>query len=317
MANNIRNTRSRRSKKNNGGAIFTVVTLIVLVIAALCYFGYTYLAPMLGIGSAETESETRPPVILDGEMQLHVIDVGQGDSTLIISNDGVVLIDAGPGSAEDSLVEYLEAVGVTTIDYAIFTHPDEDHIGGADVVMKNFEVKNVIMSNATKTTRTFEKMIDAIEQSDANVIEATSGASYTLGDIAFRILAPNKSSYSATNNYSVVVRVTYGNKTFMLTGDAESESESEILAKFPVSELRSDFLKVGHHGSTSSTSSTFLNAVSPSMASISCGDGNKYGHPHRETINKLEAKNIAIYRTDLLGTIVFVCDGNTIAVAEK
>ena len=267
MANN---THLRRPKKSSGGARFTVVTFVVLIVVALCYLGYTYLAPMLGIGLTETGSETRQPVTLDGEMQLHVIDVGQGDSTLIMSKDGIVLVDAGPGSAEDSLVEYLKDVGITTIDYAIFTHPDEDHIGGADVVINNFEVKNVIMPNATKTTKTFEKMIEAIEQSNANVIEATSGASYTLGDIAFRILAPNKASYDATNNYSVVVKLTYGNNTFMLTGDAESESESEILAKYPASELRADFLKVGHHGSSTSTSTAFLTAVSPSIASISC-----------------------------------------------
>ena len=314
MANN---THLRRPKKGSGGARFTVVTFVVLIVVALCYLGYTYLAPMLGIGLTETGSETRQPVTLDGEMQLHVIDVGQGDSTLIMSKDGIVLVDAGPGSAEDSLVEYLKDVGITTIDYAIFTHPDEDHIGGADVVINNFEVKNVIMPNATKTTKTFEKMIEAIEQSNANVIEATSGASYTLGDIAFRILAPNKASYSATNNYSVVVRLTYGNKTFMLTGDAESESESEILAKYPASELRADFLKVGHHGSSTSTSTAFLTAVSPSIASISCGEDNKYNHPHRETIEKLQGANIKVYRTDLLSTIVFVCDGNTISVVEK
>ncbi|MBQ1956674.1 MAG: ComEC/Rec2 family competence protein [Clostridia bacterium] len=314
MANN---THLRRPKKSSGGARFTVVTFVVLIVVALCYLGYTYLAPMLGIGLTETGSETRQPVTLDGEMQLHVIDVGQGDSTLIMSKDGIVLVDAGPGSAEDSLVEYLKDVGITTIDYAIFTHPDEDHIGGADVVINNFEVKNVIMPNATKTTKTFEKMIEAIEQSNANVIEATSGASYTLGDIAFRILAPNKASYSATNNYSVVVKLTYGNNTFMLTGDAESESESEILAKYPASELRADFLKVGHHGSSTSTSTAFLTAVSPSIASISCGEDNKYNHPHRETIEKLQGANIKVYRTDLLSTIVFVCDGNTISVVEK
>ena len=314
MANN---THLRRPKKSSGGARFTVVTFVVLIVVALCYLGYTYLAPMLGIGLTETGSETRQPVTLDGEMQLHVIDVGQGDSTLIMSKDGIVLVDAGPGSAEDSLVEYLKDVGITTIDYAIFTHPDEDHIGGADVVINNFEVKNVIMPNATKTTKTFEKMIEAIEQSNANVIEATSGASYTLGDIAFRILAPNKASYSATNNYSVVVKLTYGYNTFMLTGDAESESESEILAKYPASELRADFLKVGHHGSSTSTSTAFLTAVSPSIASISCGEDNKYNHPHRETIEKLQGANIKVYRTDLLSTIVFVCDGNTISVVEK
>ena len=314
MANN---THLRRPKKGSGGARFTVVTFVVLIVVALCYLGYTYLAPMLGIGLTETGSETRQPVTLDGEMQLHVIDVGQGDSTLIMSKDGIVLVDAGPGSAEDSLVEYLKDVGITTIDYAIFTHPDEDHIGGADVVINNFEVKNVIMPNATKTTKTFEKMIEAIEQSNANVIEATSGASYTLGDIAFRILAPNKASYDATNNYSVVVKLTYGNNTFMLTGDAESESESEILAKYPASELRADFLKVGHHGSSTSTSTAFLTAVSPSIASISCGEDNKYNHPHRETIEKLQGANIKVYRTDLLSTIVFVCDGNTISVVEK
>ncbi len=314
MANN---THLRRPKKSSGGARFTVVTFVVLIVVALCYLGYTYLAPMLGIGLTETGSETRQPVTLDGEMQLHVIDVGQGDSTLIMSKDGIVLVDAGPGSAEDSLIEYLKDVGITTIDYAIFTHPDEDHIGGADVVINNFEVKNVIMPNATKTTKTFEKMIEAIEQSNANVIEATSGASYTLGDIAFRILAPNKASYSATNNYSVVVKLTYGNNTFMLTGDAESESESEILAKYPASELRADFLKVGHHGSSTSTSTAFLTAVSPSIASISCGEDNKYNHPHRETIEKLQGANIKVYRTDLLSTIVFVCDGNTISVVEK
>lgn len=291
----------------------SIAVLVILAVIAICYFGYTYALPAI-MQNTETETNASQYIPVDGEMEVHIIDVGQGDSSLIISGDGVILIDAGPGSAEQSLHDYLNDVGITRIDYAIFTHPDEDHIGGADMIMKDFDVKNVIMPNCVKTTKTYENMISAIEASDADVIQAVSGTEYALGDIKFKVLAPNSDSYDDTNNYSVVIKLSYGNSTFMFTGDAEKDSESEILNTYNAAELDCDFLKVGHHGSTTSTSKAFLTAVSPSIASISCGEGNKYGHPHTETLEKLKKAGVEVYRTDLLGTIVFVCDGQTITV---
>lgn len=238
----------------------------------------------------------------------HFIDVGQGDSTLIISPGGTMLIDTGGQSAVRELKDYLTGLKVERIDYLVLTHPHEDHIGNASMVIENFTVENVLLPNAVATTRAYENMLTAIENSDACVIEAISGEEYTLGDLAFKVLAPNSMSYEDLNNYSVVLRITYGDTSFLMTGDAEEMSEAEILARYDKGELTCDVLKVGHHGSDTSTSSPFLSAVSPAVAIISCGKNNSYGHPHIRTLRKLEDIGCTILRTDDIGSILLRTD---------
>lgn len=276
----------------------------------------------------DTETDTADagvpinPVSTDGSLSVHYIDVGQGDSALIVAPDGsAMLIDAGPNSAEDELSAYLDELGIKEFTYVVFTHPHEDHIGGGDMIMKEYAVERVIMPRAVSTSATFERLIGAIEASTAEVIAADDmlGESLTLGEgdaaAEFMILGPCD-DYSDLNNASVVLRMRYGDASFLFTGDAEKESESDQLARFK-SNLKVDVLKVGHHGSVTSTSDSYLDAVAPQIAVISCAKVNEYGHPHRETIEKLTSAGAVIYTTADFGSIVIRTDGKSIEAVTK
>jgi competence protein ComEC len=256
--------------------------------------------------------------VVAGKLQVHFIDVGQGDAALIITPDNkCIIIDAGTNSSQDTLRAYLNSQQVTNIEYAVFTHPHEDHIGGADVVINSFNVKNVILPDAQANTRTYEDMLKAIDTNDVNMFIAAPDDEYVAGDVSFVILAPQGSDFSELNNSSIVLKLQYGDTSFMFTGDAESNSEKAMLSMYNVSVFGSDVLKVGHHGSTSSTTVNFLNAVNPLYAVISCGKGNSYGHPHVETLDKLNAAGVTVLRTDELGTIVLLSDGYNITKYEQ
>lgn len=284
--------------KKSTGRILPVLILIIICITAV----YNYL-------SDDKNAAVNVP---SGTAQLHFIDVGQGDSILIVTADGNMLIDAGSGESEASLKKYLDKLGISQLEYAVFTHPHEDHIGGADMIFQNYEVNNVILPDAVSTTLAYKNMLDGIEKSNADVHQAVSGDEYSFGGVNFKILAPNSSGYSGFNDYSAVVRITYGNTSFIMTGDAEALSESEILARYSPAELDCDVLKVGHHGSDSSSSDGFLAALTPAVSVISCGEGNSYGHPHSETLTRLEGIGSTILRTDKSGTIVLQTDGNEV-----
>lgn len=250
-----------------------------------------------------------------GVAQFHFIDVGQGDAELIMVGDKNILIDTGDRGGKDALVKYLKDHNVTEIEYFIVTHPDADHFASAAYVLDNYTVKNVIMSNAEKTTQMFETFIATLEKhTEINVINAHEkiGTKYDVNGLELKILAPLSESYTDTNDYSVVVMARYGNKKFLLTGDAEKKSEAEMVEKYSASDLKCDVLKVGHHGSRTSTSDAFLRMANPTYAVISCGKDNKFGHPHTETLNRLKDAGITIYRTDELGSIVLETDGDKI-----
>lgn len=262
-------------------------------------------AAVAAIASAQLQSA---PV--NGNLKVHFIDVGQADSILIQSPDGTsVLVDAGNNEDGNKIVSYLKAQGVKDLTAVVATHPHEDHIGGMDTVIKSFSVKQVYMPNASATTKTFEDMIAAINASGAKRIQAKAGVVLDVPGLFGVFLAPNGSSYDDLNNYSAVLRLTYGGTSFLLTGDAENISEIEMLKN---GNLQATLLKVGHHGSSSSTTDTFLKAVSPKYAVISVGKGNTYGHPTDETINRLTSAGVSIYRTDQSGTIIATSDGTSI-----
>ncbi len=254
---------------------------------------------------------------IEDAVEMHIIDVGQGDSVLFKTPMGNVLIDAGTNSSEQSLFDYLDSQGVYDFEYCIFTHPHEDHIGGADMIFENYDVRNVIISPAVTTTRTFEIFLDALERSEANVIEAVAGDKYKLGDLEMMIMGPTVvGNQRDLNNTSVITRISYGSVRMLFTGDAEKQQEGDILHSFSSLELNCDFLKMGHHGSSTSSSDKFIDAVSPSFAAISCGRDNDYGHPHREIIQLLEKRGIEYHRTDEEGSLVYICDGKSIWFAE-
>lgn len=261
----------------------------------------------------EKITERAPKIEFKDSMTVHYIDIGQGDSQLIITPDrSAILIDAGPNSEEDKLLLYLKSQDIDELEYVVFTHPHEDHIGGADMVLKKFEVNNVIISDVTDTSATFLRMLEAIEESDSKLIIAAAGQKYTFGDASINILAPVSDNYTSLNDWSVVLRLDYGKTSFLFTGDAEILSENEMMKKFNVSEFKCDVYKASHHGSTTSNSEAFLTLCNPTFAVISCGKGNDYGHPHSEILNLFSKMEIQIYRTDIDGTVVFKSDGNIV-----
>jgi len=264
----------------------------------------------LGIPSADAltamTSGTTP-----GILKVHFIDVGQADSILIQSEKANILIDGGNNDDGSTVVNYLKSQGVTELTAVIATHPHEDHIGGLDTVIKAFPPKTVYMPNVTSNTKTFESFIAAVNKSGAKKIQAKANVALNISGISGIFLGPVGSSYESLNNYSAVLKLTYGNTSFLFTGDAEEQSETEMLKN---GNLQATVLKVGHHGSSNATSPAFLKAVSPKYAVISVGKDNSYNHPNAGTLNKLEAAGVAIYRTDKVGTIIMTSDGNTIKV---
>lgn len=249
----------------------------------------------------------------DSIIKIHYIDVGQGDSELIQIGDKNILIDAG--TSDKKALDYLKSIGIKKIDYAIATHPHEDHIGSMDDVIKAFEIGTFYAPKATTTTKTFENMVKALKAKDLKMTVPKVGEEINIGNATLTFLAPNSDKYEDLNNYSIVVKLKYGNNSFIFMGDAEDIIEREILKK--ELDIKADILKVGHHGSRSSTTQEFLNKVNPKYAVVSCEKGNDYGHPHKETLTKLNGKNISVFRTDLNGTIIAESDGKEISFNVK
>ncbi|MDO4282279.1 MAG: ComEC/Rec2 family competence protein [Clostridia bacterium] len=304
-----------KKEKNNMPNIVKILLAIVIVIAAI--FGKVIInedgtiefATDNTIQTVNTDSLVSVED-LEGELEIHFIDVGQADSILIIQGDHNMLIDAGTNDAAETVVDYLNSQGIEKFDYVIGTHPHEDHIGGLDNVISNFDIETFLFPKATANTKTFKDVVSAANAKGLKFTVPNVGSTYQLGDATFEVFAPNSEKYESTNNYSIVIRLTYGGNKFLFTGDAETLSEEEILAKF--SDISADLLKIGHHGSYTSTSDEFLKAVNPKYAVISVGKGNSYNHPVKSVMERLKNANIDVYRTDELETIIAVSDGKNI-----
>lgn len=242
-------------------------------------------------------------------MKVHFIDVGQADSILIQAEETSVLVDAGNNADGDLVVNYLKSQGVAKLAAVVATHPHEDHIGGMDTVLNSFIVEKFYMPNASSTSKTFEDMILAANASGAKKIQAKAGIVLDVPGITGTFLGPVGSSYDDLNNYSAVLKIIHGNISFLLTGDAEDISEGQMLKN---GNLQATLLKIGHHGSDSSTTPEFLKAVSPKYAVISVGKGNTYGHPTDVVLSRLATAGVEVFRTDQSGTIVATSDGSTI-----
>ncbi len=248
------------------------------------------------------------------DMSVHFIDVGKADSIYIKCLDKNILIDAGEKNTYDLVNEYLRKQNVKKLDLVIATHPHSDHIGGMSKVIDEFEISKLIMPEIDEaiipTSTSYEKFLNALQSKNILVEKPVPGSEFQLGEMSIQTLAPNR-QYDNVNNNSVVVKVIFRNRSFLFTGDAEKESEEDMLGQNI--DLKSDILKVGHHGSKTSTSDTFLNRVNPEYAVISVGE-DKFKLPKKATIDKLKRKNIKIYRTDIDGTVIFSTDGNKIFV---
>ena len=257
--------------------------------------------------AARLQEQAQP--LEDGQLQVHFLDVGQADSILIRTGEAAMLVDAGTNESGRAVVSYLKEQGVETLNYVIGTHPHEDHIGGMDDVIREMDVKEVILPDKIHTSKTFEDVLDAIEEKGLSVTIARQGDVYTLGDAQFTILAPcaGKDYGDDLNNWSVGIRLVYGDNSFVLTGDAEKEAEADMVASGE--NLQGDVWKAAHHGSSTTNTSQMLDAVQPGYAVISCGKDNSYGHPHKETLEAFAKRGIQVFRTDEQGTIVITSDG--------
>lgn len=244
------------------------------------------------------------------QMEVHFIDVGQGDATLIACDGHYMLIDAGNNDKGTAVQSYLMSQGVEKLDYVIGTHPDADHIGGLDVVIYKFDCDTIIMPDVANDTRTYDDVVQAMKSKGYQTTYPVVGETYTLGGATFTIVAPNADYGNDMNDWSVGVLVQNGNNRFLFTGDAEEKAEEDILNNGI--DISADVYAAAHHGSKTATSQAFLDKVSPTYVVISAGEGNKYGHPHAEVLNRLRAAGISVFRTDEQGTIVATSDGNNI-----
>lgn len=292
-------------KKSNKSIISTLISLAVIVIVAISYFA-----------TSQTPDNTTPAYKADlsdkdGELIVHFFDVGQADSEFIEFPSGeCMLIDAGTADSGEDIVDEIKLLGYDSIDYLIATHPHADHIGGMQYVVENLDIKSIYMPRASTNTKTFENLLTSISESGLKINTAKSGKIVIdSDDIQAEFLSPISESYSDLNNYSCVLKLTYNDSSFLFTGDAEKEVESELLS-LSSSKLDCDVLKVGHHGSRYSSTDDFLYVVSPQIAVISCGAGNTYDHPHSQALDRLESAGAEIYRTDRLGEIIITTNGD-------
>lgn len=277
-------------------------------------------------GGAETATEPEGDGKLDGQekieignessaeslLKVHFIDIGQGDANLIQLPSGqTMLIDGGEASKYKILKAYLEKQQINKIDYLIATHPHADHIGGLINVIKDFEVGKIYAPKVSHNTDTYLKFLEAIQEKELKISSAKAGLNLDLGEgVEAVFVAPTKDKYESINNYSAVLKLTYGEVSFLFTGDAEKESEAEMLAG--EIDLRATILKVGHHGSSTSNTQAFLEKVKPDYGIISLEEGNSYGHPHQEVLDRLTENGITILRTDQVSNIIITADDKMI-----
>ena len=247
----------------------------------------------------------------DDTLEVHYLDVGQGDAVLIKQGDSAMLIDAGNNDKGTTVWSYLLSQNIESLEYAIGTHPDADHIGGLDVVLYKTDCNTIFLPACENDTKTYEELIQTIGQRNQAVVVPQQGETYSLGKASFQILTDTDKDYGEeTNDFSIAIRMVFGETSFLFTGDAGLEAEQDMLASGLT--LSADVYKAAHHGADTANSESFLTAVNPTYCVISCGEGNSYGHPRAGFLNHMRSMGVNVFRTDEQGTIVAVSDGTNI-----
>lgn len=291
-----------RKKINN------TTKLVGLFIAIILTIAINY----LDLDNALTNNNITEPLlnnVVSTDLQVYFIDVGQADSILIANNDNYMLIDAGNNEDGDKLVKFLKNQGIKKFNYVIGTHPHEDHIGGLDNVINNFEIDKIYLPDVTTTTKSFDEVINSLEDNNLSITIPKVGETFELGEAKLKVLYSGTDS-EELNNSSIVVKMVFGDYSYLFTGDATSKIEEMIINE----DIDVDVLKVAHHGSPYSTTPKFISKVKPKYAIISVGKENNFGHPSQNIINRIKLYTDKIYCTDELGTIVFNSNGKDIEV---
>lgn len=305
----------KRKEKISPAFVFCLIILSSILFLTGCVSTVDSSSGSKAVSNFSQENTSQSAA--EGKLRVSYIDVGQGDSSLIqLPNGKTILIDAGENDQGNKVVSYLKSQGIKRLDVTIWTHPHSDHIGGADAVTNAFDIGQVVMPKVTSTTQSYLSLITAIRRKGLQITEAKAGLKLDLGpEVKGEILAPKSEKYEEANNYSAVLMLTYGETRFLFEGDAQTESEEEMInAGY---NLKADILKVAHHGSRTSTSAGFLARVQPKYAVISVGKDNPYGHPSASTMTRLQKAGAAIFRTDELGTVLAESDGKKVTAKRS
>ena len=284
-------------KKNKGIKLFNSLLIILFII----FGGFLYYNDGLSFGEYKNNDE------INGNLNIYFIDVGQADSILINYNNQYALIDAGNNADGNLLVNYFKELNIDEFQYVFGTHAHEDHIGGMDDIIDNFKIDNFYMPDVITTTKTFEDVLDSLDKNNVIFDTPSIGETFNLGDTIMEVLYVGDDSKNL-NNSSIVLKLTYGDTSYLFMGDATSVVEKELNNN----DLNADVIKIGHHGSEYSTTESFIKQVNPNYAIISVGKNNTYNHPSNTIIDRLNNYNIKIYRTDEDGTILLTSDGHDI-----
>ena len=302
----------KSGRKKLARPLTTIIAIIVLVIGSFLGINVKDLIPQ--DETPPTHQETTAPIQnIEGELVVHMIDVGQADCFLLIQNGETALVDCGTRSTGKDAVEYIKELGITTLDYVIGTHPHDDHMGGMYDIITNFEVGTVIIpdsSNEEIIANWYLKLMDELKTGDYNVENPKQGDIYKLEDATMQVLAAETDVNGNTNNYSIVMKVSFGQMDMIMTGDAETEIEELILESGV--DIDAEILKSGLHGSDTSSSQEFLDAITPDYGLIPCKVGNKYEHPIKSTMDKLQARNVEVFRTDECGSVIMTITTNDV-----
>ena len=290
------------SKKKINKILNTITILLIVLISI------AYTKKELVDNNENTNEKTVSTLKTNSNLEVYYFDVGQADSILIRENDNNILIDAGNNEDGEKLVDYLKNdLNIEKFNMVVGTHPHEDHIGGLDNIIDSFDIDTILMPNATSTSKTFESVLDSIEKKDYKITVPKINEEFNYNNIKLKVLYTGTDEKDL-NNTSIVLKLTYQNNKFLFMGDATSKVEKKLLNE----DIKSDVLKIGHHGSEYSTTNNFLDKVNPQYAIIEVGKNNTYKHPKEITLDKLNKKNIKIYRTDIDGTIKVTSDGNNL-----
>lgn len=301
----------KKIKKNIKRNFFEI---LILLLAFLIFNNQDKIKNIFNQSNSQEQNQNSNINTKNDLLKIHYLDVGQGDSIFIeLPNNETMLIDAAESNQSENIINYLKNLNYQKIDYVIGTHPHTDHIGGLKDIINTFEIGKIYMPKVVSTTKTYENLLQTIKDKNLKINTAKAGATIIDTDtLKINILAPNNDTYTELNNYSVVTKITYGTTKFLFMGDAEKLSENEIKE-----DVTADVIKIGHHGSSTSSSINFIKKVNAKYGIISVGLNNKYNLPKEETITNWKNSGTKIYLTSTNGTITAISDGTNIKIESE